>query len=159
MSLFRGIELISNTSSIALGGLPAGVRTRLPMTLLRRRGLSRAQIKKMAMRKRRKFVDTIIMNHKRMHDKNRALAIEKVKVRLVGAQTKSPKKASKKQNIGLNRSESKTQDSNKWRTKVRPKGDVRKKRTQIKGMVDDEKQKSRSRWAIRINEDGERNDD
>lgn len=47
------------------------------------KGLSRAQRKKLSRRRRRRFVDNIVMHHKRQHDRNREISINLVKSRIV----------------------------------------------------------------------------
>jgi len=146
VSLIGNIELASDIISIASGNIPSSAGFRLiPMFFRRRKGLSKAQMKKMMMRRRRMFVDTVIVQHKRIHDKNREQIIEQTKARLSG-NIKSPTKQSKIVVAPLlNRA------PNKDRPKARPQEP---QKNRIKGLIDNERQKSRSKWAVKVGGDG-----
>ena len=45
-----------------------------------KKGLTKAQRKKLARRRYRMFVDNIIMHHKRIHDRNREIAVNNAKI-------------------------------------------------------------------------------
>lgn len=105
-----------------------------------RRGptLSRAERRKTANRRRRWFVDNIVMHHKRLHDKNRAIAIGNVRQRLL-----EKREALKKQSLTSMIDRPKTPDSaTKWRDRY----DGREKISAIKGRVDTRRARARSRW-------------
>ncbi len=54
--------------------------------------LSRRQARKMANRKRRWFVDNIIMHHKRLHDRNREIAVKDARLRALERRKELEKK-------------------------------------------------------------------
>jgi len=59
------------------------------------RGLSRRQARKIANRARRHYIDNIIMHHKRVHDRNRKLAINDARNRALIRAKKKKELASK----------------------------------------------------------------
>ena len=91
-----------------------------------RKGLSRAQRRKLANRRRRWFTDNIIMHHKRLHDRNREIVIAEAKTlamaKKLGKAPESP--------------------TNKWRDRV----GVRDRGKIIRGRVDARRSRARSRW-------------
>ncbi len=153
MNLIKNLELASDIMSLAHGQVPVSAGLRLiPIFFHRRKGLSKAQMKKMMMRRRRMFVDTVIMEHKRIHDKNREEIIERTKARLSGkpkTQIKLNTKtiatpllvSSKKPERGPNRNDSKAKA-----------GPTQEHRTKIQGLIDNNRQRSRSKWTTRVNE-------
>ncbi|MFT6332479.1 MAG: hypothetical protein ACJAW3_000817 [Lentimonas sp.] len=58
------LDLISDMMSLGSGGLPIGSMRMIPK-LFRKKGLTKAQIKKLMMRRRRVFVDNVVMIHER----------------------------------------------------------------------------------------------
>ena len=94
------------------------------------------------------FVDNIIMHHKRLHDQNREKVIEETKLKL----SHKPIKLSDKPSISPNLVRTQEKTENRWRTKVKPKqGEFR---TRVKGMVDNDRERSRSKWTSRVDNSG-----
>jgi hypothetical protein len=144
MGFIRNIELASDIVSIASGQVPVNLGFRLFSTFFgRKKGLTKAQMKKLMMRKRRMFVDNVIMNHKRLHDKSREKIIDETKAKI------SSKPSKKKLNMPSNKPEiGPTKSPLK---KVKPEQGERDK-THIKGSVDNKNQKSKSEWATKVKE-------
>ena len=114
----------SPTSNSGIFSLLFGVRNQ--------RGLTRAQRKKLAMRRYRSFVDNIIMHHKRIHDRNREMAVglskPKSATRLKDRPTTSP---------------SLSPSNTKWRDKFNPRDHT----AIIRGRIDARRTRARSRWV------------
>jgi hypothetical protein len=150
VSLIRNLELASDVVSLASGRVPISPAFRLIPMFFRRKGLTKAQMKKMMMRRRRMFVDTVIVQHKRIHDKNREQIIEQTKARLAGRPKSQIKLRSKTTATPLlNRAPNKNRSDN--RSKVKPQEPHK---NRIKGLIDNERQKSRSKWAVKVRSDG-----
>jgi hypothetical protein len=152
------MSFLSSIESAATGrlGVTAGIRM-LPMFFGRRgkKRLTKAQRKKMMMRQRRRFVDHIVMNHERQHAKDRAKIIEETKAKLAkkpsGGRNKGKIRQLKKptaSRLSPSRSMQKRQDeaknSSKWQDKMKP------QQGKIKGMVDKDLGKTRSKWATKV---------
>jgi hypothetical protein len=153
VNLIKKAELVSDVVSLASGQLPISLAFRFVPIFFRRRkkGLSKAQMKKMMMRRRRMFVDTVIVQHKRIHDKNREKVIEETKARLASKlkpQSK-PNKSDVVKNI-LNRAPNRN-DNSKFQSRTKPQDPSK---TRIQGLIDNERQKSRSKWAVRVEKGG-----
>ncbi len=105
--------------------------------IVRRKGLSRRGMRKLANRKRRRFVDNIIMHHKRLHDKNRQLIISNARTRALARRTQP-----KKEEISLAKSaESRREDLKaKYSTSLKERGE------KLRGHVDARRVRARSRW-------------
>lgn len=87
------------------------------------KNLTKAQRKKLLSRRRRLFVDRVVIAHKRIHDKNRDLIIENTKKRL---SLKKEKKSSISPYLDKNK-------DHKWRNRVRPKfSEVSEEKDEIK---------------------------
>jgi len=145
------IELVSDIASLASGQIPASYGFRLfSMFFGRKKGLTKAKMKKMMMRKRRMFVDNVIMHHKRLHDQNREQIIEETKAKISSkVQKKVLAVPGNKPIIGQSRSSPKReQNSRSVSTQLKPSQGEHHK-TRIQGLIDSERQKSRSKWAVR----------
>ena len=156
MNLLTKIELASDVISLAHGKVPMGTGFRLiPLFFRRKKGMSKAAWKKLMMRKRRRFIDTIVMNNHRTHQKNRENAIDEAKAKLSKKPDKKPAKPNSSPQLTRNKTKQKQNDENRWRSKAResqsrPKqGD---QNTIIKGLIDAEKGHVRSKWAVRVNQ-------
>ncbi len=106
----------------------------------RRRGMSRREMRKTMNRKRRWFVDNIIMHHKRLHDQKRASIISNARERAL-----AKKEAAKKSALSSQRSLSPQQGQdnlNRWRNNV----SLRERGAEIRGRVDARRLRARSRW-------------
>lgn len=130
--------------------MSAGFRL-IPMFFHRKKGLTKAQKKKMMMRRRRMFVDTVIVQHKRIHDQNREQIIEQTKARLAG-KPKTQIKLNAKSIAAPLLVRSPKPERGERRPKDKPTQEPHKSR--IKGLIDNERQKSRSKWAVRVRENG-----
>ena len=105
----------------------------------RRRRSTRRQVRKAVNRKRRWFVDNIIMHHKRLHDRNREMTVRKARMRAL-----ERKEMLSKPNL-VTRSQQKGKDQSdpmKWRNAVtlKERGEV------IRGRIDARMLRARSRW-------------
>ncbi len=98
----------------------------------KRRGLSRRQMRKMAHRQRRYFVDNIIMHHKRLHDKNRETIVKNARDRIL-QKKKEKEKTLLQQQV----------QPTKWRDRE----DIKSKCLTIRGRIGDRKVRARSRWV------------
>lgn len=106
----------------------------------RRRGMSRRQMRKAANRKRRWFVDNIIMHHKRLHDRNRAIVVSNARTRALAkreANKQSPQLQQQKPSLSKDREQ----------PKKTPAGPSLKERGMaLRGRVDARRMRARSRW-------------
>ena len=109
----------------------------------RRRGLSRRQMRKNSNRKRRWFVDNIIMHHKRLHDRNRAIVVSNARTRALA------KRDAAKQSPSLQRSALMAQ---RVQAKPAQSGETRLKERgmALRGRVDARRTRARSRWLSEI---------
>lgn len=127
--------------SSVLGGAPRVSGFGLFSMLLgfsKKRGLTKAQRKKMARRRYRMFVDNIIMHHKRLHDKNREITINLAKAKTPIKEKEKPKLQSVL-----------TKDN---QTKWRDKASVRERTLKLRGRVDARRIRARSRWVSIVQE-------
>lgn len=106
----------------------------------RSRGLSRRVARKTANRKRRWFVDNIIMHHKRLHDRNRELVITNARTRALNRRKELEKKSKPVMTPTLQHSR---EQSQLWRNKIdlKSKGEVLRDRAKAR------KLRAESRWA------------
>lgn len=95
----------------------------------RRSRLTRAQRRKTLNRRRRWFTDNIIMHHKRLHDRNRAIVVASVRAKVLA------KKAAAS-GIAI-------ESSHKWRSRIESSKD---RATAIRGRIDARRTRARSRW-------------
>ena len=152
MSLIGNIGLASNVVSLASGQIPFSFGFRLlPMFFGRKKGLTKAQMKKMMMRKRQMFVSNVIMHHKRLHDQNREQIIEKTKAKISRKSTKKVLGAPSRQpQTTISKLTPQKEQGNRLIAKpLKPKQEPQRK-TSIQGLIDNERQKSRSKWAVKV---------
>lgn len=103
-----------------------------------RRGLSRREIRKISNRKRRRFVDNIIMHHKRLHDKNRQSIISNARSRALARKNQVKKDTAL---MSSRTPESKAPDMrSKYSSTVKERGE------RLRGRVDARRLRARSRW-------------
>jgi hypothetical protein len=108
----------------------------------RRRGISRRQMRKLSNRKRRWFVDNIIMHHKRLHDRNREIVVGNARSRVLAR-----RKALEKRTAPMSSPElQKDRESMKWRNAV----SLKEKAVELRGRADARKLRARSRWLSAI---------
>lgn len=105
--------------------------------------LNRRQIRKIRNRRRRWFIDNIIMHHKRIHDNNRDLVIRKAKHR------SNHRKKFLKTNLKVESLEKGASDM-KWRNAV----SIKDRGAQIRGRIDSRRLRARSRWMSLLNDYG-----
>jgi len=115
----------------------------------RKKVLSRRMARKMANRKRRWFVDNIIMHHKRIHDRNREMVISNARTRAL-ARKKGKEGLSLTQNSSLTHQRDKDQN---WQQRVAPK----EKGKEIRERLEARKLRANSRWASIIRNNREAN--
>ena len=82
----------------------------------RRHGLNRRQTRKKNNRKRRWFVDNIIMHHKRLHDKNRETIVNKARQKVL-ARHQMLRKGTLDNTLNPSKAKDK-EESMTWRNKV-----------------------------------------
>ena len=99
----------------------------------RSRGISRRKARKLTNAKRRWFVDNIIMHHKRLHDRNREMAIKNARLRALERR----KELEKKMPTSLALSH----------TSLRKKIDLLEKGAQMRQRYEIRKIRAQSRWA------------
>lgn len=100
-------------------------------------GLSRRARRKAANTRRRWFVDNIVLHHKRLHDKNRELAVSKVR-----EQALAKRDALKKQSLSLQTSTPQKDEARKWRDRA----ELKERASLVRGRVDSRRLRARSRW-------------
>lgn len=148
MGIIGHVELITDAVSLSRGQVPVSLGFRLlPVFFRYKKGLTKAQRKKLMMRRRRMFIDNIIMHHKRLHDKNREQIIDRTKAKLSKT---TPAKTLAKPGASLQPSKAPNRNDSKWRNKTQPEN---RGATRIKGMVDNNRERSRSQWATRVRND------
>ncbi len=109
-------------------------------------GLSRRARRKNANIRRRWFVDNIILHHKRLHDKNRELAVNKARDLAIARRDAEKKR----QELSLQRAkEPQIDQERKWRDMARTKG----RASIIRERIDSRRLRALSRWSS-VSEDG-----
>lgn len=108
----------------------------------RRRGLSRRAARKAFNRKRRRFVDNIIMHHKRLHDHNRKLSIKNARQRAIERKKQLEEPSLLKESQALEH-QRKKQESTKWQDKV----NIKKRSLDLRSTTNAKKLRAQSRWA------------
>lgn len=128
---------------IAGDGLMHGLQKYLGR-IKRRRGLTRRQMRKMSNRKKRRFVDNIIMHHKRLHDHNRALIISNARSRALAKR-------------GLKKMEAAHLTPAKIAQKAHDhsyhSSSFKERASSLRGRVDARKLRARSRWVSMMGND------
>lgn len=110
----------------------------------RRSGHSRSQARKLANRRRRYFVDNIIMHHKRIHDYNRKMVISSARDRAV-ARKKEMEQAAK--NRELKKAEQKNRyEHQRWTQKP----NIKARSLEIRDRLKTKRIRTDSRWAALI---------
>jgi hypothetical protein len=106
----------------------------------RSRGISRRAARKTSNRKRRWFVDNIIMHHKRIHDRNREMVITNARTRALSRRKELEKKAIQPSSSALQHSRD---QGAPWRNKV----DLKARGTELRNRANARKLRAESRWA------------
>ena len=145
MSFIKNTEIALDAMSLASGGMPSNFIFRLgSMFFGRKKGMTKAQLKKLMMRRRRMFVDTVIMHHERLHNKNRQDVIDKTKEKISEKpKSKVKPKLTPKTSPSLGRGRKIILNQRKPHQEHRPK-------TQINGFVGNQEQKSKLKWTDRV---------
>jgi len=104
----------------------------------RNAGISRRLNRRKMNQKKRWFVDNIIMHHKRLHDRNREVAISNARQRAIERNKKKNKENLDLEISKLNNSPNK----NIWRQKIA----MQERSKQIRGRIDARRTRARSRW-------------
>ena len=105
----------------------------------KRRGLSRAQMRKMTNRRRRQFVDNIIMHHQRLAKMNRQTIVGNARERAMARREKTQRKA----DLHKDQTFEKQQESRKkWQGGV----SLKERGQKIRGTIDARRTRARSRW-------------
>ncbi len=106
----------------------------------RRRGMSRREMRKATNRKRRWFVDNIIMHHKRLHDRNRAIVVSNARSRALA------KREASKNNRTPSIQSYTTQQRERKRTQWQNGSSLKERGVALRGAVDARRTRARSRW-------------
>lgn len=104
----------------------------------KRRGLSRRKSRKSSNKKRRWFVDNIIMHHKRLHDRNRELVVSNARERAVMRKKELEKKTRPESSLQHQR-----QKQSQWQEKV----NLKKRSLESRSVSQAKKLRAESRWA------------
>lgn len=97
-------------------------------------------MRKAANRKRRWFVDNIIMHHKRLHDRNRAILVSNARSRALAIRGITKKESpSLQQENSLQRNQD---PKMKWRNAV----NLRERGKELRGRSDARRLRARSKW-------------
>lgn len=126
---------------LAIHGFEHVIRRLLKGTK-RKRGLSRAQQRKLVNRKRRWFVDNIIMHHRRLQEINRQKIVSSARERALAR-----KKNLLNNSLQRIKPKSKPEINRTWQNGL----SMRDRGVKIKGTVDTRKIRARSRWLTAIN--------
>ncbi len=105
-----------------------------------RRSLSRREMRKSSNRKRRWFVDNIIMHHKRLHDRNRAIVVSNARTRALA------KREASKNNQTPSLQQSTTQQRDRQKTQWKNGSSLKERGISLRGRVDARRARARSRW-------------
>jgi hypothetical protein len=108
----------------------------------RRSGFSRRKARKIANRRRRNFVDNIIMHHKRIHDHNRNIVVNNARERAL----LKKKQLENKANINLSRIEKNKNQYRNWRERPT----IKSQSLEIRSRINSRKVRAQSRWASLI---------
>jgi hypothetical protein len=106
----------------------------------RRKSLNRRQMRKTTNRKRRWFVDNIVMHHKRLHDRNRAIVVSNARTRAL-----AKREALKKNPAGLQK-QNQTFAQKARDNSPQSKNNLRERARSLRGSVDARRMRARSRW-------------
>jgi len=105
----------------------------------RKRGFSRRQMRKSSNRKRRWFVDNIIMHHRRLHNRNRELIIGNARSKVV-ARHEAKKKALALSHQRLQKDQKPTQWRDMAQAQVKERGSL------LRNRVEARKTRAQQRW-------------
>ena len=111
----------------------------------KRRGLSRAQMRKMTNRRRRQFVDNIIMHHQRLAKMNRQTIVGNARERAMARREKTQRKADMKKDQTF---EKQQESRKKWQGGV----SLKERGQKIRGTIDARRTRARSRWLTIVAE-------
>jgi hypothetical protein len=118
----------------------------------KRRGLSRSQMRKIANRRRRQFVDNIIMHHQRLANINRQLIVNNARERAVARREKIKSKSQNREasrGFSFNRDRS-VDPRQKWRQNE----DLKERGKRLRGMSDARRVRARSKWLTVMSQNG-----
>ena len=104
-----------------------------------RGGISRRESRKSMNRRRRWFVDNIILHHKRLHDRNRAVVISNARTRAL-----AKRKVPERNPLSLQASslQHDRDGGTKWRNAV----NLKERGVSLRGTTDSKRLRARSRW-------------
>ncbi|MBU6140894.1 MAG: hypothetical protein KGP29_05020 [Proteobacteria bacterium] len=134
--------LVQEIAGHALGHVLYGHVRRI----VRRKGLSRRGMRKLANRKRRRFVDNIIMHHKRLHDKNRQSIISNARTRALARRNQN-----KKDEPSLAKSSESGREDLKAKYST---SSLKERGAKLRGHVDARRIRARSRWLTVMQANG-----
>lgn len=97
-------------------------------------------MRKTTNRKRRWFVDNIVMHHKRLHDRNRAIVVSNARTRAL-----AKREALKKNPAGLQK-QNQTFAQKARDNSPQSKNNLRERARSLRGSVDARRMRARSRW-------------
>ena len=113
----------------------------------RRSGYSRSKARKIANRRRRSFVDNIIMHHKRLHDHNRKLVVSTARDRAVQRKKNAESMTlNKNNNLSLQNQRKEKVALNSQRTWIE-KNNIKREGLLIRDKTQILRMRAQSRWA------------
>ena len=111
----------------------------------KRRGLSRAQMRKMTNRRKRQFVDNIIMHHQRLAKMNRQTIAGNARERAIARR----EKVKQEDTLSKDRNSDREQEiRKKWRAGI----SLKERGQKIRGTIDARRTRARSRWLTIVAE-------
>jgi hypothetical protein len=111
----------------------------------KRRGLTRAQMRKMTNRRRRQFVDNIIMHHQRLAKMNRQTIVGNARERAMARRDKMKNKANFQKDQSFERDQ---ETRKKWQGGI----SLKERGQKIRGTIDARRTRARSRWLTIVAE-------
>jgi hypothetical protein len=111
----------------------------------KRRGLTRAQMRKMTNRRRRQFVDNIIMHHQRLAKMNRQIVVGNARERAIARRDKIKSKVDLQKDQNFEREQ---EARKKWQGGV----SLKERGQKIRGTIDARRIRARSRWLTIVAE-------
>ena len=152
MGFVSKANIALGAASLASGQAPImGVSRLIPFFGARKKGLTKAQRKKLLMRKRRRFVDTVIMQHGREHEKNRQLIINQTKAKLKKASSEGSGTRSRqnREKVADSRFQNKTKNK-PAKAQPRELAKLKPKRSKVKEAARPENDRSKQKWTQRV---------
>ncbi len=115
----------------------------------RKRGFSRSQMRKTVNRRRRQFVDNIIMHHQRLANINRQIIVSNARERALAKKEKFRTQSETRSSFMRTPESSRNQDAKKrWQGGL----SLKERGQKMRGMIDARRTRARSRWLTIVAE-------